>query len=203
VFVLLWAAALSGLRRPMSGILALALIPLLAATALSSPIEVSSTLRSLVNGIPVTPPQPDPGTIWGPTPGLWSALQWMHDRTPVGTVFAVSNHWIDPAKRDGRNFYYSAFRSDRCSSKAMTPSATEFQNVLARPLGTNYTYRQELNDALFNHADVNALQVLTQQYGVRFLFVDRIHGATDAAVLQLGCIVYRDSDAIIVDRRVS
>jgi hypothetical protein len=197
-FVLICAAALSGLRRPMSGILAVALVPLLAATALSSPIEVSTTVRSLVKGTPVTPPQPDPGVVWGLTPGLWSALRWMRDHTPAGTVFAVSNHWIDPAKRDGRNFYYSAFSERQVFIEGYDPIRYGISNLLAAPLGTNYTYRRQLNDALFNHADVNALHVLTQQYGVRFLFVDRIHGAIDAAVLQLGHVVYRDSDAVIV-----
>jgi hypothetical protein len=198
VFVLIWAVGLSGRRRPMSGILALALVPLLAATALSSPIEVSTTVRSLVKGTPVTPPQPDPGTVWGLTPGLWAALEWMHDHTPAGAVFAVSNHWIDPAKLDGRNFYYSAFSERQVFIEGYDPIRYGISTVLANPLGTNYTYRQQLNDAIFSHADVGALHVLTQQYGVRFLFVDRIHGAIDTAVLRLGRIVYRDSDAVIV-----
>ena len=66
------------------------------------------------------------------------------------------------------------------------------------PLGRNYTYRRRLNDALFNHAEVAALHVLIQQYGVRFLLVDRIHGSVDSAVLQLGRIVFADRDAFIV-----
>ncbi|MEA2638422.1 MAG: hypothetical protein QOE18_1479, partial [Chloroflexota bacterium] len=47
-------------------------------------------------------------------------------------------------------------------------------------------------------ADVNALRVLTQQYAVGFLFIDRIHGTVDPNVVRLGRIVFSDRDAIVV-----
>jgi hypothetical protein len=59
-------------------------------------------------------------------------------------------------------------------------------------------YRVRLNDAVFNHADTTALSILTQQYGVRFLFIDRVHGGADPAVVQLGKIAFSNSAATIV-----
>ena len=198
VFVLLWIYVLSGRRRPMAGVVALGLIPLLAAAALSPPLEVSTTVRNLLDDAPVTPVQPDPQTVWGLTPGLFAALRWLQANAPVGAVLAVSNHWVDPGKTDGRYFYYSAFSERQVFIEGYDPIRYGISDVLAMPLGRNYTYRQRLNDALFNHADAAALHVLVQQYGVRFLLVDRIHGSVDTAVLQLGRIVFGDADAFIV-----
>ena len=39
---------------------------------------------------------------------------------------------------------------------------------------------------------------MTQQYMVRFLFVDRIHGTFNPAVLKLGDVVFSNQDATIV-----
>ncbi len=198
VFVLMVVVVLSGLRHQWSGFLALGLIPLLAAAVLAPPIEVSTTVRSILTGAPITPAQADPETVWGLTPGLLSALQWLQGHTSAGAVFAVSNHWVDPAEKDGRYFYYSAFSERQVLIEGYDPIRYGISNVLMAPLGTIYTYRQRLNDALFSHADAGALRVLTQQFGIRFLFIDRIHGSVDTAVLQLGQLVYSNHDAAIV-----
>ncbi len=198
VFVLSWLYVLSGRRRPMAGVVALGLIPLLAATALSPPLEVSTTVRNLLDNAPVTPVQPDPTTVWGLTPGLLAALRWLQDNAPVDAVVAVSNHWVDPGKTDGRYYYYSAFSERQVFIEGYDPIRYGLSEVLATPLGRDYLYRRRLNDAVFNHADAAALHVLIQQYGVRFLLVDRIHGSVDGAVLQLGRIVFGDRDAFIV-----
>jgi hypothetical protein len=197
VFVV-WVVVLSGRRRATAGILALGLIPLLAAAALATPLEVSTTVRDLLNDAPVTPAQPDPQVVWGLTPGLSAALQWLRDHAPVGAVLAVSNHWVDPAEKDGRYFYYSGFSERQVFIEGYDPIRYGISDVLAMPLGKNYTYRRSLNDALFNHADIDALHVLIQQYGVRFLFIDRIHGSVDTAVLQLGRILFGNRDAFVV-----
>ena len=55
-----------------------------------------------------------------------------------------------------------------------------------------------MNDAVFNHADPSALRIMTQQYSVRFLFVDQLLGPFDPAVLQLGRVAYANADAIIL-----
>ena len=39
---------------------------------------------------------------------------------------------------------------------------------------------------------------MTRQYAVRFLFIDRILGVQDAAVLQLGRVVFSNADATIL-----
>jgi len=198
LFVLIWLYFLSALRRRLSGFLALGLIPLLAAAAIGPPLEVSTTVRNFLTGAPVTPVEPDPGTVWGLTPGLLSALQWLNTHAPLDAVVAVSNHWVDPSKLDGRYFYYSAFSERQIFIEGYDPIRYGISDVRTTPLGADYTHRQILNDAVFNHADVAALSVLTQQFGVRFLFIDRIHGTVDPGVLQLGRTVYSDPDAVII-----
>jgi hypothetical protein len=51
---------------------------------------------------------------------------------------------------------------------------------------------------VFNEADAAALHILTQQYGVRYLFIDRLHHNADPALLELGRIVFSDDDATIL-----
>jgi small-conductance mechanosensitive channel len=51
---------------------------------------------------------------------------------------------------------------------------------------------------VFNSADAGALNILTRQYSVRYLLIDRVNGAADPAVLLLGRVVYSNRDAAIV-----
>ena len=96
-------------NRSASGAWALALIPLVAASALTSPILVAPSVKKIVSGTPITIAARDPEVVWGLTPDLLTALDWLRDHTPAQTVFAVNNHWINPAETDGRYYYYSAF----------------------------------------------------------------------------------------------
>jgi hypothetical protein len=59
-------------------------------------------------------------------------------------------------------------------------------------------YRQRFNNAVFDQADGDALHTMTQQYSVRFLFIDRTLGSHDPAVLHLGRVVFTNQDATIV-----
>jgi hypothetical protein len=197
-FVLLWGGALWARRRSTSGILALALIPALAAAALTSPIALSPTLRDVLTSAPITPAEPDPQTVRGLTPDLLAALRWVRDHSSVDAVFAVSNHWIDPAQTNGKYYYYSAFSERRVFIEAYDSIRYGITTGLATAAGVNFAYRQRLNDAVFNDADAAALGVLTRQYGVRLLFIDRIHRNANPKVLQLGHVVFNNSDATIV-----
>jgi hypothetical protein len=198
VFVLLWAGALWARHRSTSGILALALIPALAATALTSPVALSPTLRNVLTGAPITPAEPDPQTVSGLTPDLLAALRWVRDHSSVDAVFAVSNHWIYPGQWNGKYYYYSAFSERRVFIEAYDSIRYGITTGLATAAGVNFAYRQRLNDAVFNDADAAALGVLTRQYGVRLLFIDRIHRNANPKVLQLGHVVFSNSDATIV-----
>jgi hypothetical protein len=197
ILVIVWSLVLRARHRPASGILAIGLVPLVAAAALASPIEVSPTVRDLVTRSPVTASQPDPQVVWGMTPGIYSALTWLRDHSPVDAVLAVSNHWINPLKTDGRYYYYSGFSEREVFIEAYDPvryGITTHTSAAFR----NFAMRQRLNDEVFTGADVNALRVLTQQYAVGFLFIDRIHGTVDPNVVRLGRIVFSDRDAIVV-----
>jgi hypothetical protein len=179
-------------------VLALGLIPILAATALTFPIQLAPTVKKVLAGERLAVIQPDPQSVWGLTPDLLTALGWLQNHTSVDTVFAVSNHWVDPAKTDGRDYFYSAFSERQAFVEAYDPIRFGITTGLATAIGRNFAYRQQLNNAVFNDADAAALGVLMQQYAVRFLFIDRIHGQVDPAVLRMGRIVFSNADATIV-----
>jgi hypothetical protein len=196
--VLIWTAVLRSRKRPTSGVLALGLIPIVAATALTFPIQLAPTVKKVLAGERLAVIQPDPQSVWGLTPDLLTALGWLQNHTSVDTVFAVSNHWVDPAKTDGRDYFYSAFSERQAFVEAYDPIRFGITTGLATAIGRNFAYRQQLNNAVFNDADAAALGVLMQQYAVRFLFIDRIHGQVDPAVLRMGRIVFSNADATIV-----
>jgi hypothetical protein len=183
---------------PSPGVLAVGLIPLVAAAALTTPIQLSPVMGRFLTGQPITVTQPDPQKVRGLTPGLLLALQWLQNHTSVDTVFAVSNHWIDAAGTDGRNQNYSAFSERQIFVESYNPDDYGITVGIPTPAEVNFLYRVRLNDAVFNHADTTALSILTQQYGVRFLFIDRVHGGADPAVVQLGKIAFSNSAATIV-----
>ena len=193
-----WGLKLRSQHRDASGVLALALIPLVAASALTSPLLLAPTLKRVLDGVPVTVTQPDPQTVWGLTPGLLAALQWLHDHSSIDAVLAVNNHWTNPSKTDAGYYYYSAFSERQVFVEAYSPIRYGITTGLATPEGVNFALRQRLNDQVFDEASRAALNVLTGQYSVRFLLVDRMHGTVDPAVLKLGRIVFSDDDTTIV-----
>ena len=192
--LLLWAR-----HRSTAGVLALGLIPLLASTALTFPLTLAPTAKKLLTGVALTQAQPDPQTVWALTPGLLTALEWLQGHSPIGAVVAVSNHWVNPQKTDAREYYYSAFSEREIFVEAYDPARFGITPGVTIAADRNFAYRQRLNDAVFNQADAAALAILTRQYGVRYLFIDRIHGTVDPDVLHLGRVVFTNQDAIIVE----
>ncbi|MGA7988072.1 MAG: hypothetical protein WCB51_06700 [Candidatus Dormiibacterota bacterium] len=193
-----WRTVLKMRGRPSSEVVALALVPLLAASALTAPILVAPTVKRVLAGDPITVTALDPQQVWGLTPGLLTALSWMRDHTPPGSVFAVSNHWINPAETDGRSYYYSAFSEREVFIEAYDPARFGIISGVNTPTARLFAHRQRLNDEVFDDADVQALDILTQQYSVSFLFIDTDHGYTNPSVVQLGHIVFRNQEATIV-----
>jgi hypothetical protein len=116
----------------------------------------------------------------------------------VNAVFAVNNHWIDPGKTDGKFYYYSPFAQRQIFIEAYNPIRYGVTPGVETRTAEIFAYRQQLNDAVFDHADAAALSVLTHQYGVRFLFFDLTRGSADASVLRLGHVVFTNQDATIV-----
>ena len=197
-FAAAWGLRLRNLHRDSAGVLALALIPLLAASALTSPLLLAPKLKRVLDGVPVTVTEPDPQTVWGLTPGLLVALEWLRAHASVDAVIAVSNHWTNPSRTDAGYYYYSAFSERQVFVEAYSPIRYGITTGLATPEGVNFALRQRLNNQVFTDASRTALNVLTGEYSVRFLLIDRIHGTVDPAVLKLGRIVFSNHDATIV-----
>lgn len=198
LFILVWRRVMAKRGRPTAGTWALGLIPLLAACALTAPIQLAPTIGRVLTGSPLTVTQPDPQKIRGLTPGLLAALEWLQDNSSTDTVFAVSNHWIDPDSKDGRFYYYSAFSERQVFIEGYDAVRYQISTRLDTPAGADFARRMTLNNAVFNSADATALQVLTQQYSVSYLFIDRVDNDSDPAVVQLGTVVFNDADATIV-----
>ena len=121
------------------------------------------------------------------------ARQHAHD-----TVFAVSNHWINHAKTDGRSYYYSAFSEREVFVEAYDAIRFGIPIGSTGPVERNFVVRQHSTMRCSTAPTSQALSVLTQQYGVRYLFIDRMHGTVDSAVVNFGRIVFSNRDAIIV-----
>ena len=118
IVIVLAALVLRAASGSGSGAIALGLVPLLLPPALTSPLIVYPTVKKIISGVPVTTPTPVL------VPGILTALHWLRDHTPQNTVFAVNNHWIDEARTNAKYYYYAPSRSDPCSSRPTTPSAT-------------------------------------------------------------------------------
>src|ERR1022692_179562 len=189
-FVIVCALVASVRRRLNAGVIALGLIPVLAASALTSPILALPNARAALAGAPIA------NGRTGIVPGLLSALYWLRDDTPVSAVFAVNNHWIDPGRTFGKFYYYTALSERQAFIEAYNPYP--IPPGTGTPAGAEFTHRQQLNDAVFDHADPQALQTLVHQYDVRFLFVDRTLGPYVPAVLTLGRVVFSNPDATII-----
>lgn len=190
VFVIACALVLRMLRRSTSGIMAVALIPVVAAAALTSPMLAYPTLQRVLTGVPVSP-----GRIVL-TPGLLSALYWFRDHTPADAVFAVNNHWLDPGRVNTKEYYYTAFTERQAFIESYNPYP--IPPGPGTPAGANFISRQQLNDAVFDHGDRQALQIVIHQYGVRYLLIDRTLGPYNSAIVRLGRIVFANPDATII-----
>lgn len=192
IILLGWALVLRAGKRSTSGILALGLIPMVAASVLTTPFVVYPNVRKFLAGEPITATQPVL------VPGLLTALYWLRDHAPIDAVFAVNNHWVDPGRLNGKYYYYAAFSERQIFIEAYDPIRYGITPGIPSRAATIFAYRQGVNDAVFNSADADALHIMTQQYAVRFLFIDRIHGTFDPAVLKLGDVVFTNQDATII-----
>jgi hypothetical protein len=192
VFVLASALVLRAGYGTASGALAVGLIPLLAAAALTQPLLLYPTVRGDISGVPATrAPTVVPS-------GVLTALYWLRDHASTDAVFAVNNHWLDPGRTNGKYYYYTAFSERQIFIEAYDPIRYGITPGIATPTAAIFAYRQGLNDAVFVHGDTTALRTMTQMYGVRYLFIDRLLGTEDPAVMQLGRVVFSDADAVIL-----
>ena len=200
VFVALWLLVARLRKRATSGVLGLGLIPILAASALASPIELAPTAGLIVGAIPVAHAEGGP-SVRGLTPDLLAALHWLQTHSSVDAVIAVSNHWLDAADTDGRYYYYSAFSDRQVFIEGYDASRYEISTEIDTPAGADFVTRQLLNNAVFRYADASALRTMTRRYAVRFLLIDSRDRDVDddnPAVLRLGTVVFSNQADTIV-----
>ena len=201
LFVAGWWLVVRRRARGSSGTLWLALIPFLAASALASPIEMAPTTGMVLAGMRTAGTGADPPTVRGLTPDLLAALDWLKSHSSVDAVIAVSNHWLDVARADGRYYYYSAFSNRQIFIEGYDPSRYEITTEVDTPAGADFATRQMLNNEVFEYADPAALRMMTEKYQVRYLLIDSQDGDADddnPAVLGLGTIVYSNQAATIL-----
>ena len=192
LFVIAWAMALLARKRSASGSLALALIPLLAAAVLTAPVTIYPSVRKFIAGTPITPTQPVL------VPGVLTALHWLREHAPIDAVVAVNNHWFDPGHTNGKYYFYTAFSERQIFIEAYDPIRYGVTPGTPSAIASTFEYRQRVNDAVFTEADASALRIMTAQYSVRYLFIDRRLGSQNPAVLHLGRVVFSNQDAAIV-----
>jgi hypothetical protein len=173
-----------------NGIVALGLIPIMAASIVTTPLAVYPNVQKVLADEPLT------STQIALKPPLLAALYWLRDHSSVNDVFAVNNHWINPEHTSAKYYYYTAFSQRQAFIEAYNPYP--IPPGPGTPAGANFIYRMQLNDEVFNRADPSALKILTEEYGVRFLFIDRTMGPFLSAVLGLGHLVFSNQDADIV-----
>jgi hypothetical protein len=187
IFLIVWAFALRAQRRPYTALTALALVPVLATSAITTPIIIYPKVRSTLAGQSIN------SAMIVVAPGLLTALYWLRDHTSSDAVFAVNNHWVDTTRTSGKFYLYTAFSERQAFIEAYNPYPIPVGT--GTKAGAQFVYRQTLNDSVFERADSAALQIMIQQYGVRFLLIDRTLGPDDPAVLGLGRVVLSNPDA--------
>jgi hypothetical protein len=188
-------------RHSTSGVLGFGLIPILAASALASPIELAPTAGRIVSGIPTAYAATSQPGVRGLTPDLLKALHWLKAHTSVDAVIAVSNHWLDSANTNGRFYYYSAFSERQVFIEGYDPVRYEITTSGSTAEGADFAERQSLNNQVFDLANQAALSIMTQQYAVRYLLINPDDGDSDddnPAVLRLGTVVFSNSAATII-----
>jgi len=201
VFVAGWSVVARMRSYPTVGILGLGLIPMLAASALASPIEMAPTAGLILTDASVVYAKTTPSAVRRLTPDLFAALQWLKAHTSVNAVIAVSNHWLDAANTNGRFYYYSAFSERQVFIEGYDPVRYAINTSWSTAEGADFAEREILNNYVFKYADAEALETMTQQYSVRYLLIDSQDGDSDddsRAVAALGTVVFQDSTATIV-----
>ena len=138
------------------------------------------------------PPQGGPQL----TPGVYRGLSWVRDEVPFEDVVAVNTDSIV-------NFYTSAFSEHRVFIEGWLYSATSVdagsEGVLNRTVNP-FADRLEINGAAFQRADRGALERMYDDYGVRYLVIDRVNGypVDEAALLRLYPVAFENADLLVL-----
>jgi hypothetical protein len=145
------------------------------AGALAKPLQVvSPAVARLADGTPLYS-----NTGHALTSGLLTGLVWIRTHTPTSAVIAVNNYGEGSTRSKVPNYYYySAFTERRVFLEGWIyaqRSSDLGEAQVARGRKKPFPDRELLNYATFQRADGAALRTLAEQYGVRYLVVDRVH----------------------------
>jgi hypothetical protein len=182
------------LRRRVPVVMAVGAIVLWG--ALDTPLHVGSFVIGQLEGgnrLYAT----DGPQAFGLTKPLFQALRWVRDHTPTATVLAVNNQFAATGRRSPIYYYYSAFDERRSFLEGWYDSIPGARLGAAAATVTPFPDRLSLNDAVFLHADQVALRTMERGYGVRYLFVDRLHGPDDPRLASLGRVVFANAAAVV------
>jgi hypothetical protein len=140
----------------------------------------------------------------GLTVGLYRALDWIRTHTSPASIVAVNNfrdwslYWTDGwAVPD--DFYYSAFsqRTAFLEGWIYTQAASQAPSAVYYGRQLLFPQRVRLDNAIFQWAHADALRAAAQQYGVRYLLVDRVHNQANPRLGTIARLVFTDHDASV------
>lgn len=165
--------------------------------ALDAPFDARLNFTKWRTGQPVYTPSAQL------TPGMYAAYTWLRQNTSPDDVIAVNNPLVDKTiyiLPSPHNFYASAFAERRVflegwaySSEAHRLGYKDAQTLRVQP----YPERKALNDRVFAQADAPALAALRDQFGVRYLFVDKLNAPPSPGLSAISQMVFENGDAAI------
>ena len=131
------------------------------------------------------------------TPDLYRAMLFLRENTSADAVFAVNDD-------DLANFNYSAFSERRAFIEGWLYSQTSVDagfGAVSTGEVSPFADRLELNRRALAEADPEALRVLREDYGVRYLIIDDVNGypAAREKLTRLYETVYDQPGILILD----
>jgi hypothetical protein len=132
----------------------------------------------------------------GLTSGLYGGLRWIRDNTRPNDVLVVNNHSLYPDGRDSKYFYYSAFAERRVVLESWDyTEQTTNKGYFSLPVAlAPFPKRLALSDAVFRHADPDAIKTLERDYGARYLVADKVHGRESPFLSSRAQLVFSNGD---------
>jgi hypothetical protein len=134
----------------------------------------------------------------GVTADLARGLRWVRQNTDESSVLAVNNHFLYPAGRDSRYFYYSALAERRVYLEAWGYTDRAIEIGIDRVRAGSYPYpgRLALNDAAFVAPSESSLRAL-RAAGVTHLVADRSNGPSPPPSRLLGAPAFENRALLV------
>ncbi len=183
-----------------TGAAALTTLVLIALTVFSETYErIAPTLDNWVHGHYAYQAQ-GPTANRDLTTDLLHGLVWLREHSRPTDVIAVNNHDLT-YEGGSRYFYYSAFSERRVFLESWTYTPQGYAYLAAKNPACPFPALLALNNAAVDDASWPAITTLRDDYGVRYIVIDRLHGQLSPALANDGRIVY-SNPAITIYRLV-